>query len=272
MTSPVVTFIAARIETVPCRMYSNSRGRPGGVDGHLGVLAGFRLDAGLLIDADQHGAGRRVQVQPAIAPARTQNVASSARLSEPRTLCGRTFASPSTRPTVDADIARPVRAGELRSSPVTTRFPLGRERGGDRDDRQPGARTVYLRPPGPGLIEQPRDPGAANRPRQARTIASLQPRSRAIWVFALPSAAASTILARSTSRCGLVPAATICSSLRRRFFVSRQAQPGRGRYPVLLPCHDNHGRMHPNGPPADIRTADGRPREPGAGITAGRRH
>ena len=38
--------------------------------------------------------------------------------------------------------------------------------------------------------------------------------------FAVPPAAASTIFARSTSRCALVPARTICSSLRRRLIVS----------------------------------------------------
>jgi hypothetical protein len=59
-------------------------------------------------------------------------------------------------------------------------------------------------------------PRTANRLRQVRAVTMLQPSSRAICAFGFPAAAASTIFARSTSRCGLVPAATICSSLRRR--------------------------------------------------------
>jgi hypothetical protein len=52
-------------------------------------------------------------------------------------------------------------------------------------------------------------------------VATLQPRSAATAALDAPPAAASTILARSTIRCGLVPARTICSSLRRRFLFSR---------------------------------------------------
>ena len=70
------------------------------------------------------------------------------------------------------------------------------------------------------LSNKPGIPRTANRPRQVRTTAALQPRSRAMAAFAVPPAAASTIFARSTSRCGLVPARTICSSLRRRLIVS----------------------------------------------------
>ena len=64
-------------------------------------------------------------------------------------------------------------------------------------------------------------PCTASRPRHSRTVFSLQPRSRAI--FALPSsaAAAMAILARSTSRCGLVPALMICRSFRSRLMVIR---------------------------------------------------
>src|ERR1039458_7562506 len=66
-TSPVATFIAAMIEMVPWRAYSTSRraSRPGG---DLRVLARFPVDAGLLIDADQRRAGRRVEVQAAHGP------------------------------------------------------------------------------------------------------------------------------------------------------------------------------------------------------------
>ena len=60
--------------------------------------------------------------------------------------------------------------------------------------------------PDRGLSNRPGIPRTANRPRQVRTTATLQPRSRAMAAFAVPAAAASTILARSTSRCGLVPA------------------------------------------------------------------
>jgi hypothetical protein len=65
---------------------------------------------------------------------------------------------------------------------------------------------------------------------QVRAVATLQPRSAAIAVLGAPPAAASTILARSTSRCGLVAARTICSSLRRRFLFTpdhRRAGPAR---------------------------------------------
>ncbi len=41
------------------------------------------------------------------APARIQKEGSSARLSQPRTLCGRTLASASARPTVAGEMARP---------------------------------------------------------------------------------------------------------------------------------------------------------------------
>ena len=108
MTSPVVTFIAAMIETVPCRTYSNSRraSRPGrtGISGYLRDFAWMPVFSSTLASTAAGGGSRYSRHT---APARTQNVSSSARLSQPRTLCGRTFASPSTRPTVAADIARP---------------------------------------------------------------------------------------------------------------------------------------------------------------------
>lgn len=65
-TSPVETFIAATMETVPWRRYSHSRraSRPG-PGGKVRVPSGLGLDAGLLIDADQHGAGVGVQVEAA---------------------------------------------------------------------------------------------------------------------------------------------------------------------------------------------------------------
>ena len=88
-----------------------------------------------------------------------------------------------------------------------------------------------------GLSNRPGIPRTANRPRQVRTTATLQPRSRAISAFVVPAAAASTILARSTSRCGLVPAAMICSSLRRRLIVSltgtARARPAIGDSPSV---------------------------------------
>jgi hypothetical protein len=52
-------------------------------------------------------------------------------------------------------------------------------------------------------------------------MVSLQPRSRAIFAFGSPAAAARMILARSTSRCGLVPALMICRSFRSRLMVIR---------------------------------------------------
>jgi hypothetical protein len=57
--------------------------------------------------------------------------------------------------------------------------------------------------------------------RQVRAVAALQPSARPVAVLDAPLAAASTIFARSTSRCGLVPARMICSSLRRHFPLSR---------------------------------------------------
>src|SRR5260370_811193 len=60
--------------------------------------------------------------------------------------------------------------------------------------------------------------------------------------FAAPAAAASTIFARSTSRCGLVPAARICSSLRRRLTVSLTGTArARLAIRVLLPRYGDHG-------------------------------
>ncbi len=98
--------------------------------------------------------------------------------------------------------------------------------------------------PGRGRSNRPGIPRTANRRRQVRTTFALQPSSRAICAFAFPAAAASTILARSTSRCGLVPARTICSSLRRRLMLSwtPRALP---LIPRSLPCHDDYGRIHP---------------------------
>src|ERR1035441_7724235 len=68
-TWPVTTFIAAIRDTVPCRTYSNSRRsrRPGRAR-RVGCLRGPGLDAGFLIDAEQHRAGRRVAVQVADGP------------------------------------------------------------------------------------------------------------------------------------------------------------------------------------------------------------
>lgn len=67
-----------------------------------------------------------------------------------------------------------------------------------------------------GLSNRPGTPSLANRFRHVLTVDGRQPRSRAICGLSFPSSAARMILARSASRCGLVAAFTICSSLRRR--------------------------------------------------------
>jgi hypothetical protein len=69
-------------------------------------------------------------------------------------------------------------------------------------------------------------PWRANRPRHWRTVFSVQPRSRAIFAFGSPAAAAITILARGTSRCGIVPALMICRSFRSRLMVIRTGTAG----------------------------------------------
>src|SRR6266568_5973175 len=108
MTWPVATFIAAMMEMVPWRAYSNSRraSRPcrAGIRGCLRDLAWMPVFSSTLISTVP-GGGFRYRRQ--ICPARSQNAGSSARLSQPRTLCGRTLASASTRPTVAAETARP---------------------------------------------------------------------------------------------------------------------------------------------------------------------
>lgn len=53
-----------------------------------------------------------------------------------------------------------------------------------------------------GLSNRPGIPGTANRPRQVRTIATLQPSCRAMAAFAVPAAAARTILAAAPAAAG----------------------------------------------------------------------
>ena len=108
ITSPVVTFIAAMMEMVPCRTYSNSRraSRPA-LTGACGCLRDFAWMPvfSSMLTSTVPGGGCRYRWHTA--PALTQNAGSSARLSQPRTLCGRTLASASTRPTVAGEIGRP---------------------------------------------------------------------------------------------------------------------------------------------------------------------
>ena len=149
--------------------------RPGG---DLRVLAGLGLDAGLLIDADQHGAGRRVQVQAAHGPG-------------PGPECGVVGAVEPAADLVRADLGLgqdPAHGGGRdRQAPpgqVTgnhgmrpLRLAVGRERGGDGQHRQAGAGPVHLWPPGPGLIEQAGDAAdgepALPGPRRRRAAAQL---------------------------------------------------------------------------------------------------
>jgi hypothetical protein len=62
-----------------------------------GVLAGPGLDAGLLVDAEQYGAGR-LRYRSQIALALPKKAGSSVRLSQPRTRCGLMSASARIRP------------------------------------------------------------------------------------------------------------------------------------------------------------------------------
>src|SRR5271170_333001 len=80
--------------------------------------------------------------------------------------------------------------------------------------------------------------GRAGRPRHWRTVFSIQPRSRAILASGSPAAAAITILARSTSRRGIVPTLMISRSFRSRLMVIRTGTAGgpgiRLSAPVML--------------------------------------
>jgi hypothetical protein len=94
--------------------------------------------------------------------------------------------------------------------------------GQDPADRDPG----YRQAASAQVTKIPRMPWRANRPRHWRTVFSVQPRSRAIFAFGSPAAAAITILARSTSRCGIVPALMICRSFCSRLLVIRTGTAG----------------------------------------------
>ena len=221
MTSPVVTFIAATMEMVPWRTYSNSRRapRPGraGICGCLRDFAWMPVFSSTLISTVPGGGFRyRRQTCPALA----QNAGSSARLSQPRTLCGRTLASPSTRPTVAAEIARPARPGGWRSRAATTVIrplagPRWRRRGppasrwgrGSLAARSGAYRTGPVsRAPRTGAARSARPPRCSPGPGRWPRSPSRPRRPARSWPAA-PAAAVD-------------PARTICSSFRRRFFVS----------------------------------------------------
>lgn len=105
ITCPVATCSAAMMETVPLRMYSNSRraARPGAArrSGYLRYLAWIPVFSSMQITTVSAG-GRRYRSHTAAACA--QNCSSSARLSHPRTRCGRSSSSARTRPIWEAEI------------------------------------------------------------------------------------------------------------------------------------------------------------------------
>ena len=187
-------------------------------------VAGLRLDAGLLVDADQHGAGRRVQVEAAYRPGLRPEAGSSARFSQPLTLCGRTCASASTRPTAPARCPGRARPDDGRSHRATRLFP--RPPGSLSRTRLPRAAhpPVALRPARARLVEI-RDAahGEPAPPFPHRLHAAVQVTGDALVPSLPPSASA--ILARSTSRCRLAPAPMLCSSFRFRSIVIRAGPP-----------------------------------------------
>ena len=70
--------------------------------------------------------------------------------------------------------------------------------------------------PRPGWISvRPVGPRSAKRCRHSRTVGRLSPKSRAIWLVAIPSAAASTRRARAATACGVLGARTQASNTRR---------------------------------------------------------
>jgi hypothetical protein len=73
-----------------------------------------------------------------------------------------------------------------------------------RDHRGPLQRADPPWPPGPGRSFSPPSPCRANRPRHLRAMSSLTPRPAAIRVLGCLRAAASTICARTRSRCGVL--------------------------------------------------------------------
>ena len=132
-------------------------------------------------------------------------------------------------------------------------FGLPGRRGGGRGrhDRQAGGRPVDLGAARErGRSNRPGTPRRANRARQVRTVGAAQPSAAAIAAFAVPSAAVSTILARSDQALLAVPAATIRSSFRRR--LDRQLHVHRpGTSTFRFPSHP--GRViSAAGPSGDI--------------------
>src|SRR5919107_2411734 len=81
-------------------------------------------------------------------------------------------------------------------------------------------------PPGPERIGG--QPAAQNRARYLRTVSTQMPSRRAIAAFASPSAAASTIRARSTSRCATR------SARERRISSRRSRSPSTTRYGLAI--------------------------------------
>src|ERR1035441_3935847 len=154
-TWPVTTFIAAIRDTVPCRTYSNSRRsrRPGRAR-RVGCLRGPGLDAGFLIDAEQHRAGRRVAVQVADGPGLAEEgwvvfavepAADQVRLD----VCLGQY--PAGLAGGDRDL---MLSGQVRGDTgVGPRRPgAGVLAGGGRDDQQPGVDVVDQGPAGAGPV------------------------------------------------------------------------------------------------------------------------
>ena len=119
-----------------------------------------------------------------------------------------------------------------------------------------------------GLSKMPGMPCSASQRRQSRTVHSPQPRSRAIAAFSLTSAAARVIGRAAPAAAGSSPGGDDLPQLP----LSLDGHPHRHhpgtRHAVLLPCHADHGRVHPHrGGYGDIR-----PGRRGTGIPASRRH
>ena len=149
---------------------------------------------------------------------------------------GLTGCSARIRSTDDADSSPPVpalvtSASQSRPGPARQRHPgRGGQLAGQRDHRGPGQLTDPPRPPGAGQISQPIQAAAGREPAPPlRTVSTLIRRSAAIRALSRPRAAASTICARSRSRCAVfAPWTRLFKAVRSRALSTTGTAPSSG--------------------------------------------